>query len=349
MYSSLLEYDMFYEKKLIEHYSTTTEDAPLYSYSCPYYSIREEETLHDEPISSYHQTTKAKKYGKETLFISTFSHPSDGFQFTSDCCRIDMNDYINQEHIVEAVTINGVFFSLGRDYGAVGNYKQDDFETTRPLPKGPTSSSTPLYEPYYRAITIRDGNLSIDPRQVDEVWKDREQFSHIMMGGPLLIDNGVCVATEEMLLKLHEDVPIFQCDRPSKKEGKKGFIERNGKKTLSCDRTPGELFHAANTNPRSAIAISKTGVVSFICAAGRVPRRMGVDVKRLADLILIHLPDTHIAINIDGGGSSKMLHKQNGTIVSSPSPFSNRKYVIGNIISFQKVTPEFKHKKSNSV
>jgi hypothetical protein len=347
MYSVCYQYELIFEEKQeqdqeqpqgqeIEHYHDIEINTVPYFVSCPSYTIREIRQEYNVPIKSFHQPTRKKRYGKEIIHIASL-HPHPDFYFTSDCCQLNMTDHFSQDCITDAVGINGVFFDFKTDYYPIGPYKQHDMETYRPIPNGPIENMS-IYEPFFRAITIKDGTLSIDRRSLKEVWEDRSSFSHIMAAGPLLIDNGKNMITDQLLKTMYNGIPIFQCDKPTEEESKKDMtlVKRNHRTLLSCDRLPGELFHLANTNPRSAIAISTSGIVSFICVAGRLHGTLGMDANRLAQVILDHLPDTYMALNIDGGASSNMIHKKDSKLYQSPQRVTLDRYKVGNIISFQK-------------
>jgi hypothetical protein len=61
-----------------------------------------------------------------------------------------------------------------------------------------------------------------------------------------------------------------------------------------------------------------------------------MDASRFAQVILDHLPDTQMALNIDGGASSKMIHKKDDQLYQSPHRIVTDRYKVGNIISFLK-------------
>lgn len=312
------------------------------------YTIRSYTGRNGKRISSYHQSCSQTVYGQESFVIITIPGKQEGYQFESDCCYIDMKTYFENDAILDAVAMNGVFFNFKQDYGPIGYYKQYDMiSTSHSIPTG-FDPMTPLYEPYFRAITIKEGQLSIDPRSIHDVWNDRDQFSHIMVTGPILITNGKIVMTEDVIQKTHHDIPIFQCDKPTSEEKDEIVVMRNNKYVLSCDGAePGGLFHAANTNPRSAIAISKDDTVHFICVTGRCSNYMGMDLVRLTECIKEKIPDVWMAISVDGGASSKCIQKHKGNIYVSQHQINSHRYYVGNIISYQKVSSDFIQKKQS--
>jgi hypothetical protein len=162
-----------------------------------------------------------------------------------------------------------------------------------------------------------------------------------MVTGPIFIEHGKQMLVEDDLLKRHDNIPIFQCDKPKDHEKKDLFLQRN-ELILSCDRPAGELQHVSNTNPRSALAISKDGTAHFICVAGRLKDYLGMDLVQLTQAIQKYIPDVQMAIGLDGGASSKLIHKYDNTIHMSQHKVTRDRYSIGNIISYQKVTPSFR-------
>jgi hypothetical protein len=315
---------------------------PLYRFKSPYYSIRGHVQTNFNPIASYHQQTPATKYGLEAIMIASIPQYglSSEYRFMTDCCRFDMKSYFEQDSIIDAVAINGVYFDFKTDYAPIGCYKQHMLEIKRDIPVG-FHENTSLYESYYRAITIKDGILDIDSRSIHDVWNDRDRYSHVMVSGPILIEHGQQMLVEEDLLKRHDTIPIFQCDKPTESEKTDTMIQRNHETILSCDRPAGELQHLANTNPRSAIAISKDGTAHFICVPGRIKNYLGMDIVQLSQAIKKYIPDVQMAIGLDGGASSKLIHKYDNTIHMSLHNTKRDRYYIGNMISYQKVTSSF--------
>lgn len=337
MYSLMEHYEEF-EKPIHQTLPVT------YVFDSIPYSMRGYTGRNLKRIAPYHQPCQQRVYGKETYMIVKIPRVTTDseYHFTSDCCYLDMKTYFENEQILDAVAINGVFFNFKEDFGPVGYYKQHDLiSTTHSIPPGfdPTTS---LYEPYFRALTIKNGQLAIDPRSIHEVWQERDQFSHIMVTGPIVIDQGVIVMTEELVQKKHQGIPIFQCDKPTLAEKDHVLLTRNHQTILSCDGAdPGGLFHLANTNPRSAIAMSMDGTIYFICVMGRCNNYMGMDAVRLTQCIKEKIPDVWMAVLVDGGASSKCIQKHNGHVYVTQHQTNTMRYHVGNIISYQKVLPTF--------
>jgi len=322
-----------------ENYRDTSIMHSAYEYKGPGYTIRT--VLHSipDPIKPFHQPVEHTVYGDQELIIASM-HPHPSYRFYSDCCKLNAASYLRDPTIIDAVAINGVFFQFNVDSTPLGVYKQGDaFETMRDVPEA--------YRPYYRAITISSsGVLAIDPRPFDDVWTERDRHHTIMVSAPLLIDQGRLVVTDEMLHSTtHDDVHIMLCD--NSKNGEKGMNLRRGSKTIkSCsNNTPGGLFHIANANPRSAIVTDRSGGVHFVRVAGRMPGRIGMDLVQLGEAILKHIPDAWMALNLDGGAPSQVVHKVADEVRTSANQYSHTgkasTVLVGNLVAYMNVTPEF--------
>ena len=155
------------------------------------------------------------------------------------------------------VFINGVFsnFLDDTDYTPIGPYQQDaDNVMNKPIPE--------RYRSFYRALTIgHDGALQIHAdRSLAHVWNDRASFASVMTAGPVLLEQGRIVFTDDTIANTVKDgVHILQCDLPEEHEAGLVTLLRNGRRVMSCDNPPGQFFHAGNTNPRSALVVSRNG------------------------------------------------------------------------------------------
>ena len=103
---------------------------------------------------------------------------------------------------------------------------------------------------------------------------------------------------------------------------------RNANKIL-----PGELYHAANPNPRSALIITYEGNVIMVKVEGRDKRGVGMDLAEFCFYL-----KAKYAINLDGGRSSQLCWKlpnQNFINVSGGET-GTQSYLVGSIISLVK-------------
>jgi hypothetical protein len=340
MYSTLHEYTSFQKKEKKEHYQDIIAPhyfPPLYSYQSPAFSIQTHRFSLDDPIKPFHQETKSKTYGDQEIAIITITS-QPGYRFYTDCCTIDASSYLKQDTILDAVAMNGVFYQFQIDSVPLGGYKQGEKETFRPL--------QPCYEPFYRAITIsNEGTLEIHSNPFSNTWNDRHQYHSMMACAPLLIDQGEIVMTDELLSSYtHEGIHVLQCD--ISKPYERGMnVERNGKKIKSCSSNlPGGLFHISNTNPRSVLITDREGNVYFMRVVGRMNGVLGMDLVQVAQTIKRYIPNAWMAINLDGGAPSQLLHKTNGTVMSTTNQYSHTgksTIWIGNLLSYMKVSDSF--------
>ena len=310
-----------------------------YSHDAPSYTIKTIHQTNPDPIKPFHQRTDVTHYGKEEFVISKMTH-SPSHRFYSDCCNIDVAAYLKNDSIKEAVVLNGVFFQFSIDASPLGYYKQGEHEVVRELQEA--------YRPFFRAITIcHQGKLDIDSRPIDQVWADRHTYHTIMCGAPLLIDKGVAVIDDHVLANtVHQDIHILECDNPLPGELNSMNLKRPTKTIKSCSNNlPGGIFHAANTNPRSAIATDKEGNVYFIRVMGRRNGILGMDLSRLTKVIQDHIPTVWMAINVDGGAPSQLLHKTDNKVLSTMNQYSdqaNSTIKVGNVIAYMKTDSVFK-------
>jgi hypothetical protein len=99
---------------------------------------------------------------------------------------------------------------------------------------------------------------------------------------------------------------------------------------------PGELFHAANRNPRSALVTTTDNQVYFVSTPGRKENDTGMTLPEFA-YYLSKIPNVKDAINLDGGASSRItLKTSDNSITYLPSSIGGIPYHVGTILSFVK-------------
>ncbi len=77
----------------------------------------------------------------------------------------------------------------------------------------------------------------------------------------------------------------------------------------NCDMiNPGELFHANNLNPRSAIAITEDNQLIIIVVEGRDNRGSGMSIEQLTNYLMSNYNVKH-ALNLDGGLTSGIWYR----------------------------------------
>jgi Phosphodiester glycosidase len=344
MYASLSNYASFITEKNTESYSDIILPPrwfpPLYHYTNEnIYSIDTHRFSILNPIKPFHQKSKHTHYGEQEITLVTIPNGGREYKFYSDCCQLDAVSYLKQDTIHDAVAINGVFYQFNTDYAPLGGYKLGNNEVIREL--------QPAYKPFYRAITIsHDGLLNIDSRPLEKVWDERDTYHSVMACAPLLIDQGeICINDTMLEEETHDGVHILQCEI-SKPDERGSNIKRGNKMIKSCSNNiPGGLFHAANSNPRSVLIIDKKGTVYFMRSAGRMADILGMDLVQVAQSIKRFIPEAWMAINLDGGAPSQILHKKGGQVSSTTNQYTHTRgsatIIIGNIISYMKVSDDF--------
>lgn len=257
-----------------------------------------------------------------------------GYSFSLDCCRIDIRTFMRDGHVESGVAINASFFNIINTFGAVvngvykryriygdyapiGEYKTKNVTTNNPLPKD--------FKRYFGYIGIKhDDTLGISSNIKD--------FKYYLTCGPLLLEDGNQLISSE---NLENDTIGEFGDLKALQSSIGGGRDSMFTIQDASEINPGELFHAANHNPRSCACIDKDGNVLFIYAEGRQKRGDGLDMAQLTE-VCKELGAVS-AINLDGGGSSQMLFKTlKSENVYTVNPLQTSAYPVGNIISFTK-------------
>ena len=293
-------------------------------------------------------------------YIDTTKAYAAGYVFKNDCCKLDAFDYMSEN---SGVSINSTFFNFkGTDkhYVPIGNFKNDYYNTQHERPK-PIPAD---YNSEFPAVIVdsKVGQVAI----VD--WNDSytgdTQIDMLFRASPYLVKNGVKVFTKN---KFNETYPFsdtykWRCDPSipdtrrvvSENEGSRNnrtgqceFINKpnnnNNKNIRACSSVnAGEAIHAANPNPRSAFVIRTAnaqldgrGDIAFVYVEGRGMRGEGVDLRQLGDICTVIGAET--AINLDGGGSSSLLWREdNGKIIYSTNPENLKTYPVGSFFGLIK-------------
>lgn len=275
-------------------------------------------------VYKYHHSTP-NSINKEKTFDFSINKPwihlaiidqkigkDNGYKFRFDCCRVDIRNYFQAESIKSGIAINASFFKIKEDYSPIGYFRTDNYVSNNAIPKN--------YENYYGIVGIDNkGLLSIDkPKYADK-------YKNVITCGPIIVWNGEKTITEYALSKELNDIDklLWQCSN-SNYEGMN-----------NCDQIrPGEISHASNPNPRSAIFVTREGKVGMLYIEGRDKKGPGLDLSQLADLCRYH--GAHFAINLDGGRSSQMLWKKQGQEIIYNTNSYNSSYPVGSIISYIK-------------
>jgi hypothetical protein len=230
-----------------------------------------------------------------------------GYKFNFECCKIDPRTYLQPHTIKSGIVINSAFFNINTDKLPIGEYKSDNFSSHNLIPE--------KYKQFYGVLGInRKGELEIGQTGT-------RSLNQYMSVGPLLVINGKEMFTEDLL-----GSSLFRCSTSTSVKGVK-----------DCSQIiPGELAHGTNPNPRTAVGIKNDGSVIFVRVEGRGNRGSGMDFKQLGGL-MVGL-GCKSAINLDGGGSSQMVWKNQGENVIKQAGSENSAYAyeVGGIISYVK-------------
>lgn len=251
---------------------------------------------------------------------------SAGYTWEFNCCRVDIRNYMRDTKIKSGIAINGSFFQINGDFGPIGVYKTPDMTSDGPIPS--------FYKNDYGVIGIdRSGSLQI---QKGVASTTVASFKSALSSGPILVWDGEIVMTAAKMEEVEDDVLKWQCSVASASTASNKYLSNpgGGAKIPNCGRIePGELSHAGNPNPRSAVAIDADGRVFFVYVEGRELRGDGMDLNQLAQYCTNVLGAVR-AINLDGGGSSQMVWRAPGdTVINQVNPDHDFGYPVGSIIS----------------
>lgn len=306
-------------------------------------------TIISAPPNNYNFTLDAKQIAscpiQEHYITAIFVDPKTfGYSFNISGYMLDPINYMRENDIF-GFAINGGFFNIGKDYLPIGPYKDEKgiFENT-PIPSN--------YKDVYGYVCFRR-NEAIITRDI----KLASKYDYFLSTGPFLIENSNIVfrSYEERFACVNPQgipFPIRKLGETEKEVRLSGYldyyVEGNAcnKKLVNfpltlprCDKiAPGELSHADNPNPRSAVCILKNGDIIFLTVEGRGERGVGIDLATFAKSILKTFPTVITAINLDGGRSSNMAWRApaspNTVYISNPNHMYS--YPVGNIITFSK-------------
>jgi hypothetical protein len=282
-------------------------------------------------LESFNRTNNNPSNFEQYFTIVKIIQPSQDsgspFRFESSCCGIDLRTYFQNNKFIEGVAINSSYYSVFTDYEAIGFYKTNDYETNNPIPNE--------YKEFYGSIVINKYTNDIDITTVDNAISNKDNYSTVITAGPVLIYNGKPLINDEFLnnsLKL-------QCRNP-KPDEKESKVFTDG--INNCNNiSPGELKHASNQNPRSALVIGKDmksniEFVFFIVIEGRERRGVGMDLSQLTQFIMsvgeVENIEIKHAINLDGGSSSGITCLYDN-LIGITNPNKSESYTLGPILS----------------
>ena len=258
---------------------------------------------------------------------------SIGYKFRFDCCRVDLRNYFQTTKIKEGIAINASFFNIFRNFAPIGFFKTKDLEIYSTIPS--------QYDYYYGIIgTDENDLLNIDNR------KNVGKYIQVITSGPILVWDGQEIITQQRLREDRYNMQghalhgafIWQCRQPTPADNKEDRMFSDH--VLNCDHPDvsgghGQLFHASNPNPRTALLIRQDGTIMFVYVEGRDERGPGMDLAQLTQLCVHY--GAHRAINLDGGRSSQFMWKKSGQqIIKQANPMYGQAYPVGSIIAYVK-------------
>ena len=150
-------------------------------------------------------------------FINQESAAAAGYEFVSDCCWLDPFTYMSKKRT--GLAINGTFFAIRETRRPIGPYYQKDtgIVDTTPIPE--------KYRSFYRTVVVQPHGikiLGIDDASEEIRCTYCNPFKNtgaVLTGGPVLLENGERVVTEEMMEAVdQENIKIWQSRKPAPDE-----------------------------------------------------------------------------------------------------------------------------------
>lgn len=262
----------------------------------------------------------------QVAHIKTSEGLKSGYSFRFDCCYIFQNTIFHNPKVKSGVSINVSFFKIeNSNQLSLGRFKTENYQSD--------IKPNPLYEPYYGTIVIKtNGMLDILDAKEDI---DATKYKYYAQAGPVLVYNSRAQYKSKLFNLLAPDGSyMFRSREPSNGEANVAIFP-DGYPNARGAIAPGEFKHAANPNPRSAILIMRNNDVKFIQVEGRGNRGPGMDMLQLTDLCLAE--GAVKAINVDGGGSSRLTWRGIGdTEITGSNPSAIESYPAGSTLSFIK-------------
>ena len=109
--------------------------------------------------------------------IDTNTVLENGFRFSLDCCRMDIRNFMQDNHIDGGVAINGGLFTR-KEFLPVGRFQTGDFSSNIPIPQD--------YRPYFGIVAVDHDN-----RLVIGSMGNAAVYPTVLTTAPKLVENGV--------------------------------------------------------------------------------------------------------------------------------------------------------------
>ena len=251
-----------------------------------------------------------------------------GYHFRFDCCRLDPRNYFQNNKFASGVSINAGFFQILGNYTPTGFANIGGIHFDNQVPT--------LFRPFFGYVAISPDTKTL---VIGDTFNDAILFpDNVITVGPILVFNGHIRMTDDLLTNQRDPDGNFLFKSRNYINGEDPniitFVDgvHNATRILS-----GELYHAANPNPRSALVITMEGHVVMVKVEGRDNRGVGMDLSQLAQFCRNHLRARY-AINLDGGGSSQITWKlpNQDFINITGGREATKSYLVGSIISLVK-------------
>jgi len=251
-----------------------------------------------------------------------------GYNFRFDCCRLDPRNYFQNNKFKSGVCMNSTFFEIYGNYTPTGYSNIGGINFTNKIPTN--------FLPYFGYVAISPNNNKLligFPYEESNLYPD-----NVITVGPMLVYQSNIVMTDDMLQNVSDINGHFLFKSRLPQNQQEAVLDTFADNVHNATRIyPGELYHAANPNPRSALVIRENGDVVMVKVEGRDRRGVGMDLAQLAQFCRNYLT-ARFAINLDGGGSSqitwKMFNQNYINIAGGQS--ATHSYLVGSILSLVK-------------
>jgi hypothetical protein len=265
------------------------------------------------------------------------------YQVWSPCCKTSLIPFMSDK---VGFAMNGTFYDRNGTFAPIGAY------VDRRIYKPEEVGAHEEYEQDMVGVRFDGQSIRLVPRDTVDDLQNGSGFAFV--AGPVLVArNQVAFSRNKLGQKLdgamkyicHSGRPDTIVNFPVRQYRDAGdrWVASNTGSTLPVrhcgDYPPGNLLHAGNPNPRSAMAKGVFRVsgrdyqYAFIVVEGRAQRGVGMDLVQLAQLIR-GLGDIEWAVNLDGGASSNLAYRvAPNQPVYYNNPFMNMNLPVGNLLA----------------
>jgi hypothetical protein len=112
------------------------------------------------------------------------------YRFRTDCCRLDMRTYFQNNVFSSGVAINAAFFNWKTDYESIGLYKSNNYITDNPISRE--------YKNYYGSVVIDSVTNRLEITSVENARTNINNYDYIITAGPILIQDEVIVLADTL-------------------------------------------------------------------------------------------------------------------------------------------------------